>query len=637
MPFLIHQKGGENLIKVYNYSVSTSNPVAILQNAFGISYEKRLNEVWTAQFSMPADDPKNAECLAFRYVEIFDGAERVDLFRILPSKFNKSADGKTINYQCEHVLSTLLDDLLFQCHIRQLHSITNNISYILGFQSTARWQIGTIDFTNTIDFKWENENLLSALFSMTKALTGVYQWTWDTSSYPWTINLIVPSSTPTATIRYKKNLAGIVKDEDPSYIITRLYPLGYGEGVNQLDIKKVNGGIPYINASTIGAYGVIATTFVDKAEESAQTLKNKATAYLETIKIPRVVYTVDGADIYSITNDSIDKFRDVGIVVNVIDDDLGSFNARIVNVGKSDLTGSPGDIKIQISNKLLDSADTTTDIQSRQHINDVYAQGATNIDSNDYQDNCDNTHPATIEFYLPSETVIVNKCLLTYKTDKFRAYETGAAAGGSSTATSSSGGSSTATSSSGGGATPTSSSGGGATTDELDTMDSGLTTAEMAYGGSTVVMGVLVDNNGVLLQKHLHQADIQHSHDIPAHTHTVSVPTHTHDVAVPAHTHDVVIPAHTHAMIYGIYEFGFLPPSLVIKVDGTVIPITALTGSDIDIVPYLSMTDGKPTRGAFHKVEIYPDVSVDNPGGLARITAAIVKQVFIQSRGDYSV
>jgi len=625
------------LIKVYDYNVSTSNPVAILQNAFGISYEKRLNEVWTAQFSLPADDSKNAECLAFRYVEIFDGDERVDLFRILPSKFNKLADGKTINYQCEHVLSTLLDDLLFQCHIRQLHNISNNISYVLGFQSTARWQIGTIDFTNTIDFKWENENLLSALFSMPKALTGVYQWTWDTSSYPWTINLIVPSSTSTVTIRYKKNLAGITKDEDPSYIITRLYPLGYGEGINQLDIKSVNSGIPYINASTLGTYGVIATTFIAKEEESAQTLKNKAAAYLETIKIPRAVYTVDGADIYSITNDSIDKFRDVGIVVNVIDDDLGSFNARIVNVSKPDITGSPGDIKIQISNKLLDSADTTTDIQSRQHINDVYAQGATNIDSNDYQDNCDNTHPATIEFYLPSETVIVNKCLLTYKTDKFRAYETGAAAGGSSTATSSSGGSSTATSSSGGSSNPTSSSGGGATTDDLDTMESGLTTVEMALGGSTVVMGLLVDDNGILLQSHLHQADIQHSHDIPAHTHTVSVPTHTHDVAIPAHTHSVDIPAHTHAMIYGIYEFGFLPPSLVIKVDGSVIPITALTGNDIDIVPYLSLTDGKPTRGAFHKVEIYPGTNVNNPSGLARITAAIVKQVFIQSRGDYSV
>lgn len=625
------------MIKVYDYNVSTSNPVAILQNAFGISYEKRLNEVWTAQFSLPADDSKNAECLAFRYVEIFDGDERVDLFRILPSKFNKLADGKTINYQCEHVLSTLLDDLLFQCHIRQLHNISNNISYVLGFQSTARWQIGTIDFTNTIDFKWENENLLSALFSMPKALTGVYQWTWDTSSYPWTINLIVPSSTSTVTIRYKKNLAGITKDEDPSYIITRLYPLGYGEGINQLDIKSVNSGIPYINASTLGTYGVIATTFIAKEEESAQTLKNKAAAYLETIKIPRAVYTVDGADIYSITNDSIDKFRDVGIVVNVIDDDLGSFNARIVNVSKPDITGSPGDIKIQISNKLLDSADTTTDIQSRQHINDVYAQGATNIDSNDYQDNCDNTHPATIEFYLPSETVIVNKCLLTYKTDKFRAYETGAAAGGSSTATSSSGGSSTATSSSGGSSNPTSSSGGGATTDDLDTMESGLTTVEMALGGSTVVMGLLVDDNGILLQSHLHQADIQHSHDIPAHTHTVSVPTHTHDVAIPAHTHSVDIPAHTHAMIYGIYEFGFLPPSLVIKVDGSVIPITALTGNDIDIVPYLSLTDGKPTRGAFHKVEIYPGTNVNNPSGLARITAAIVKQVFIQSRGDYSV
>ena len=38
----------------------------------------------------------------------------------------------------------------------------------------------------------------------------------------------------------EKNLIGIERDEDPTQVITRLYPLGYGEGVNQLTIKDVN-------------------------------------------------------------------------------------------------------------------------------------------------------------------------------------------------------------------------------------------------------------------------------------------------------------------------------------------------------------------------------------------------------------
>ena len=568
----------KSLIKVYDYSVSTSYPVAILQNAFGIGYEKRINEVWTAQFSLPGDDVKNAECLAFRYVEIFDEGERVELFRILPSKFTKNSGTKT--YHCEQVLITLLDDIMFQYHQTTGLTPTANINFILGHQSTVRWQIGTIGFTGVYDYKWENENLLSGLFSLPKAYVGEYQWTWDTTTTPWTLNLIQPSTVATAQIRSKKNLIDLVEDNDPSYIITRLYPLGYGEGVNQLTIKDVNGGVEYIDASTVGTYGIIAAPFIDKAEESAATLLAKAQAYLETVKIPRKTYVVDGADIYSITGEAQDRIRDPGIMVSVYDKDIVNFTARIVSVSKSDLTGNPGEIKIQISNKLLDFADTIVNIQRKQFINNAYAQGATNIDSNDYQDNCDNAHPAMIKFYIPDECVAVNKCLLTYETSKFRAYETGAAAGGGSTATSASGGG--------------------------DTTTSWYSEKGGVDYGNIPELGFV--QNGVMYDFKL-------------------------DVTIPDHVHNVTMPAHAHGITYGIYEFANLPTAVVIKVDGTTIPATALTGNDIDIVSYLSLSGGKVSRGAWHTVEIYPGTTVDNPTGLARITAAVVKQIFVQSRG----
>ncbi len=559
------------MIKIYDYGVSTTNPVAILQNAYDIGYTKRFNEVWTAQFSLPADDPKNAECTAFRYVEIFDNGERVELFRIVPSKFQKSADGKTITYQCEHVLATLLDDIMFQYHQSVGYVPSVNIDYILSRQTTTNWVRGTVDFVNIFDYGWSNENLLSALFSLPKAYTGAYQWTWDTISYPWTVNLINPPSTATARIIYQKNLVGITKDEDPSYIITRVYPLGYGEGINQLTIKDVNVGVPYLDADTLSLYGVKAITFIDKSTESAATLKAKALAWLETVKNPRITYTIDGADIYSISGDTLDKFTEPGILVDVYDVDIGNFTARIMGVSKSDLTGNPGDIQIEISNKALDIADITTSIQSKQHINDVYAQGTTCIDSDDYQDNCDNSHPATIKFYIPNECVAVNKCLLTFETDKFRAYETGSASGGGSTASSSS------------------------------------EALVFAFG---VASEISTPYNG----NHYHWV-YSPQLDIPAHNHEVSIPSHTHDIN------------------YGIYEFYYLPTSVIIKVDGTTIPVTSLSGSDIDIIPYLSQSNGKVTRGAFHTVEIYPSTTSNNPSGLARMAATVTKQIFVQSRG----
>ncbi len=65
------------------------------------------------------------------------------------------------------------------------------------------------------------------------------------------------------------------RKEDPTGIITRIYPKGYGEGVNQLTIESVNPtGKKYIDAdpAIIAEYGLISDLWVDRRYEQAQTL-----------------------------------------------------------------------------------------------------------------------------------------------------------------------------------------------------------------------------------------------------------------------------------------------------------------------------------------------------------------------------
>lgn len=588
------------MIKVYD---SDMNLQATLQNAYAISYEKRLNEVWAAEFTLPADDPKNEECLPFRFIEIFDAGERVDLFRILPNKYRANSDSKTITYSCEQVLSTLLDDLLFRYHQTTNLSPAATIQYILDKQTAKRWSLGIIEFTDIYSYAWENTNLLSALFSIPKTHSGMYMWTWDTTVYPWRLNLVVPPSEQTSEIRYRKNLIGIEKDEDPRYVITRLYPLGYGEGVNQLGIESVNSGIPYIDADTAAQYGIISANFVDKTEENPLNLLAKAQTELEKAKIPQVTYSIDAADLYQITQDSIDRFREPGSLVKVYDEELGIFTARLVAVRKPDIKGKPGDIQIEISTKKEDIADITINLLNRQRISEVNAQGATNIDSNDYQDNCDNAHPAVIKFYIPEETVRVNKCLLNYETDYFRAYERATKGGGATTETTDSGGSHR---------------------HKMFDME-----ASQYYSEPPTDVGW-----------HLFMASMSATSTQDA---GVILPGDDYDLytrdAAGTHSHDIEIPNHTHEIEYGIYEYDYKPSKLTIKVDGnTVSTAASLTGSKIDIIPYLSKdASGRINRGTFHTVEITPNTTEDNLEGLARITASVIKQTFLQSRGggDY--
>lgn len=89
--------------------------LAYLDNAMSVGYTLETNSLWTATFTMPADDPKTEYCTPLNYVEIFDGDERIDLFRIIGEDLERS-DGATRFYNCEHVLATLLNDVLFQYH-----------------------------------------------------------------------------------------------------------------------------------------------------------------------------------------------------------------------------------------------------------------------------------------------------------------------------------------------------------------------------------------------------------------------------------------------------------------------------------------------------------------------------------------
>lgn len=634
--------------------------VAYLENAFDISYEAPLNALWTASFSLPADDDKNAECQPLYFVEIFDGDVRLELFRILPATTKRSSSGKVITYECEHVLATLLDDVLFQYHtVGNLGYPTSQVlQYILNRQSTQRWRLGNIQFERQFEYNWENENLLGALFSVPQPFVEEYQWTWDTNSYPWTLNLVMPSERPEAYIRYGVNMQGIERTIDPSKVTTRIYGLGYGEGVNQLTFADINGGRPYIDAEPeyIQKIGLVQTIFVDRRFEYPETLLSRCEALLNELKVPSVRYTVDAAEIYTLTKDPIDRFR-TGTMVRVQDAELGvDITARVVKVSKRDLIGQPGAVTLEIANKSQDIASSIADLRNRMHISEVYAQGSTNLDTRDFADNCDPDHPAIIKFYVPEDTTRINKVLLSFQSEAFRAYSKAIEAspstssGPSSTQTTASGGQSTSGPSSlitsGPSSRNTTAAGG-----QIINTEVGIERWELSspYGPGEVMErngdhnhGIpdgtnLVTSTGATVTfsqsgRHGHGL-VHHNHEfnIPSHTHNMD---HTHDMnhthQIAAHTHDMnhthEIPAHSHEIEYGIFS-GPTPDTLQIAVDGNIIPFSETSGSDINIIPYLSKDgDGRISRGTWHEIKIAPD-------SLGRIVANVVTQIFVQSRG----
>ena len=603
--------------------------LAYLDNALAVGYALETNSIWSATFTLPADDKKNAYCAPLNFVEIFDGDERIDLFRIIGEDLERS-DGATRYYNCEHVLATLISDVLFQYHQCGGSGVktADVLNYILARQTRQNWKFGDCDFKRYFEYNWENSTLLAALFAVPECFDSEYLWSWDTTVYPWTLSLTAPTNALKSEIRYAKNMTNIKKTTDATSIANRVYALGYGEGVNQLTIESVNGGVPYVeDALSIERYGLCSTILVDSRYEIAENLKAYAEQILAGLKEPYVSYEIGAIDLHRLTGDSFSKFRP-GEVVRVVDEADGiNLRTRIVRVEKSDAEGDPGNVTVTIANKTQDIAGSISDLQSRALIGETYAQGATNQQIYNFSDNADTTHPAKLQLYISSSVVRINKMLLNVEFEAFRAYEKTVKSGGGQTT--SSGGASTATSSSGGGTSKSTSNGGGSTV----TSQNGGSSSETAGNIGDYNTNDVTANDG---KQHHHQLIHTHSISIPGHTHKVSVPAHSHDFSIGEHSHSVNIPNHTHStkdhtheIEFGIYE-GQRASKATIKVDGKEIPAQT-SYSNIDIVEFLATDDsGKIRRNAWHTIEILPD-------NMSRIVGAVFAQTFCNSRGggDY--
>lgn len=595
---------------------------AILENATEVGYDKIENQIGSMKFTLPLDDPKLSLVKQLLWVELTDNEnEYIGLYRVMPSTAQKDPSNNKVTFTAHHVLSTLLDSVIIGFK-EIINRPTNEVlTWLLNMQKTKHWKLGKCDFKRYFSYSFENENgLANALFSIPRPFDESYQWTWDTQSYPWTLNLVKADDRVVGRIQEGYNMQGLEVTVDPNNLVNRIYPYGAGEGVNQLNIKRVNGGKEYIeDSASIKKYGVIETTWVDQRFTQEQSLLDSAKALLKKWKEPLINYKVSAVDLTKLLREqadteaekqriNIDLLR-LGRVIMINTNDFGTVNLRIVKESKSDVFKEPHDIQLELGDVKKNLNTTVADLNRKQQINETYSQGATNILSYNFQDNCDSTHPAEIPIYFDDDVVHINTVELTIRTKKYRAYTRAVSGGGATVKSTSAGGATTQTSSSGGGSTQTSTSGGGGTQTSTSggSYSNGSTTSSgggYANGSTTSVGGASTQTSssgggqtsgaggdhdhimfkgvtgaingtkgsysaggsrGVTLETNgsgdlrTYSSSGNHTHMVSNHTHSVSIPNHSHNfnvnipshshgfsLSIPNHSHKVTIPNHSH-------------------------------------------------------------------------------------------
>lgn len=423
------------------YDRKTRKKTAVLQNAFDIVETQEINQIYMLSFTLPAEDEKNKYCLPRHFIRY---GETGELYRIKSPKVSESSTS-TVTYECEHVITTLCDDIMFGSYTYGGKNVptASTINWLLNKQKTKNWKLGTCAFTHQYEYNWEQENLLNALYSIPKEFTASYMWTFDTTSYPWTLNLVEidKTATPEYYLRAKSNILASGSSADYANICTRIYPLGYGEGVNQLTIKdatvtnvvksgNVNvNGVPsetsttkyrntYIQSpqSYIDKYGIVEKVLVDRRFEQANTLFGYAKQMLEVYQEPTMSRSFDVTDLHQITNKPLDDAQ-VGKICKMTQDNSIAYITKTQR--RLDVAG---DLQIDLSTKASDIASNVADLADRLRIESVYSQGATQLYQHSKDANATTTKGMILSLYFPSEMKQINRVLLRLKLGKFRSY-----------------------------------------------------------------------------------------------------------------------------------------------------------------------------------------------------------------------
>jgi phage minor structural protein len=630
------------LIKIYDKSLDL---LADLENAYDKELERKANNIAFFSFSLPINDPKNKHCQHFNFVEVVSKTGRkYGKYRILPTETKKQDN--SIRYSCEHVIGTLWDDVLDTDDTNGYVQFTNmNVRYVietlLSFQTTRHWVLGRCDFDGFIEsYGFENENnLFNPVFSIPEPLGVPYEFTYNTDVYPFQLNLVAASNEVKSEYRWGKDILEFNKLVDPSDIVNYLIPKGYGEGINALTIKSVNGGKKYLkDDASIAKWGRKSDIDIDRRFKIPSSLKAWGEKRLSEKKDPKFSLDVKAADLSILPGHEHER-RLLNSVANVIvGEDV--YKVRIIKETIKDLDREHL-VDYELGNEIGSIAKTNADQRKRQEVQERYSNGNTNMFLVPFTDNCDPTHPAIFRYKIPNDLVNYNKLVLTYETQPFRAYNraiegggsiaTSTKSGGSSNQTSSSGGSVSTSTQNGGGSTQTSSGGGGGT----------LSSNNVDFNGVTLRTGIPIGGDLAPYEQHEHLVtlmdnQLQHSHSvsvpshshnvsIPSHSHNFTVPAHSHTVDIPSHTHDLTLPDHTHEIEFGIFEMSESASSVIIEVDGNVLPINSTSGDEIDLIPYLDLDEeGKIRRGEYVEIKITPNT-------LSRINASVENVVFISS------
>ena len=321
-------------------------------------------------------------------VEVYNHKGSVGIYRVtkIPHTIRKNR-----KYELSHGLD-VLSDATFNMIEEYKGTVAGMLAKIINAQTqmiggVKYWQLGTCEDPNPWNKDIKYDNLMECLTEIARKEED-YIFTFDQSTFPWTLNFVVKNNDVLSEFRLNRNTENCVITEDDTDLCTRLYlsvtsetndDEGHGTYINE-------GYFTYNDTDAQNAgFGVVCKTAGVNQEDftSQAALEAWVAAYFGRHNRPGVQITIDGVELNKITGESIDEVHLSRICRVALPEYSCTFNERIVSVNYPDALRKPLYVRNSLANKRQTAEDAFSEIKKTATSASKSAGGAGRAAHND--------------------------------------------------------------------------------------------------------------------------------------------------------------------------------------------------------------------------------------------------------------
>ena len=228
------------------------------------------------------------------------------------------------------------------------------------------WQLGTCEDTGHWNRKIAYDNLYDLITEVSREHED-YLFTFDFSTFPWTVNFVEKNNEVLSEFRLRRNMSSCEVSLDDADLCTRLYlsvtteEPDNGQSGTSTGKKTTETFATYDDAYSQAIWGVVEKSAGIKASDYPDTAA-WVEDYFRRHATPTVQITIDGVELSELTGESIDEMH-LGRICRVALPEYGTtFLERIVSVSYPDVLRTPTRVTVSLANKRESAEDSIAGI-----------------------------------------------------------------------------------------------------------------------------------------------------------------------------------------------------------------------------------------------------------------------------------